>query len=75
MSAGDSAQVEEPIHTARDLEEHVHQEFEIRVTDDQPDEETSQFPDWFKRPAELPSLDRDWNKTLPAAHGTVQPWL
>ncbi|GJX26332.1 hypothetical protein Tco_0232628 [Tanacetum coccineum] len=75
MSAGDSAQVEEPIHTARDLEEHVHQEFEIRVTDDQPDEETSQFPDWFKRPAELPSPDRDWNKTLPAAHGTVQPWL
>ncbi|GKE32784.1 hypothetical protein Tco_1452106 [Tanacetum coccineum] len=42
-SAGESAQVEEPMHTARDLEEH------------------------------LPTPDRDWNKTLRAVHGPVQP--
>ncbi|GKA65422.1 hypothetical protein Tco_0765129 [Tanacetum coccineum] len=27
------------------------------------------------RPTKLPSPDRDWNKTLPDAHGPVQPWL
>ncbi|GKD62936.1 hypothetical protein Tco_1305044, partial [Tanacetum coccineum] len=27
------------------------------------------------RPTKLPSPDRDWNKTLPDAHGLVQPWL
>ncbi|GJR59225.1 retrovirus-related pol polyprotein from transposon TNT 1-94 [Tanacetum coccineum] len=46
-SAGESAQAEEPMHTAKDLEEPAHQEFEIGVTEDQPDEETSQLPYWF----------------------------
>ncbi|GKB44487.1 hypothetical protein Tco_0889429 [Tanacetum coccineum] len=46
-----------------------------RVTEDQPDEETSQFPDWFQKPVKLPTPARDWNKTLPNAHGLVQPWL
>ncbi|GJX34226.1 hypothetical protein Tco_0245783 [Tanacetum coccineum] len=46
-SAGESAQAEEPMHTAKDLEEPAHQEFETRVTEDQPDEETSQLRDWF----------------------------
>ncbi|GJZ90930.1 hypothetical protein Tco_0662857 [Tanacetum coccineum] len=46
-SAGESAQAEEPMHTAKDLEEPTHQEFKTRVTEDQPDEETSQLPDWF----------------------------
>ncbi|GKB80069.1 hypothetical protein Tco_0946964, partial [Tanacetum coccineum] len=46
-SANESAQAEEPMHTAKDLEEHAHQEFEIGVIEDQPDEETSQLPDWF----------------------------
>ncbi|GJS78238.1 hypothetical protein Tco_0728119 [Tanacetum coccineum] len=27
------------------------------------------------RTTKLPSPDRDWNKTLPNAHGPVQPWL
>ncbi|GJR13889.1 retrovirus-related pol polyprotein from transposon TNT 1-94 [Tanacetum coccineum] len=27
------------------------------------------------KPTKLPSPDRDWNKTLPDAHGPVQPWL
>ncbi|GJU19976.1 hypothetical protein Tco_1153318 [Tanacetum coccineum] len=46
-SAGESAQLEEPMHTAKDLEEPTHQEFKTGVTDDQPVEETSQLPDWF----------------------------
>ncbi|GJW37897.1 hypothetical protein Tco_0060817 [Tanacetum coccineum] len=74
-TAGESAQVEEPMHTAKDLDEHAHQEFETRVTDDKPNEETSQLPYWFKKPAKPPTPDRDWNKTLPDAHGPVQPWL
>ncbi|GJZ74968.1 hypothetical protein Tco_0639433 [Tanacetum coccineum] len=44
-SAGESAQAEEPMHTAKDLEEPTHQEFETGVTEDPPDEETSQLPD------------------------------
>ncbi|GKD41027.1 hypothetical protein Tco_1261234 [Tanacetum coccineum] len=74
-TAGKSAQTEEPMHTTKDLEEPTHQEFKIGVTEDQPNEETPQFPDWFQRPTKLPSPDRDWNKTLPNAHGPVQPWL
>ncbi|GJW12771.1 reverse transcriptase domain-containing protein [Tanacetum coccineum] len=41
----ESAQAEELMQTAKDLEESVHQEFETGVTKDQPDEETSQLPD------------------------------
>ncbi|GJZ73532.1 hypothetical protein Tco_0637678 [Tanacetum coccineum] len=74
-SADESAQAEEPMQTAKDLEEPAHQEFETGVTEDQPDEETSQLPDWFQKPAKPPTPDRDWNKTLPDAHGPVQPWL
>ncbi|GKF61923.1 hypothetical protein Tco_0181977 [Tanacetum coccineum] len=46
-----------------------------RATKEQSDEETSQHPDWFQKLAKIPSLDHDWNKTLPATHGPVQPWL
>ncbi|GJY83735.1 hypothetical protein Tco_0497111 [Tanacetum coccineum] len=74
-SADKSAQTEEPMHTAKDLEEPAHQEFVTGDTEDKPDEETSQHPDWFQKPAKPPTPDRDWNKTLPAAHGPVQPWL
>ncbi|GJV21686.1 hypothetical protein Tco_1370706 [Tanacetum coccineum] len=28
-----------------------------------------------EQPSRLPSPDRDWNKTVPAGHGPVQPWL
>ncbi|GJZ68524.1 hypothetical protein Tco_0631764 [Tanacetum coccineum] len=28
-----------------------------------------------KNQIKLPTPDRDWNKTLPAVHGPVQPWL
>ncbi|GJZ77922.1 hypothetical protein Tco_0642594 [Tanacetum coccineum] len=74
-SAGESAHTEEPMHTDKDLEEPAHQEFDIGATEEQSDEETSQHPDWFQKPAKLPTPDRDWNKTLPAVHGPVQPWL
>ncbi|GJW88330.1 retrovirus-related pol polyprotein from transposon TNT 1-94 [Tanacetum coccineum] len=74
-SAGESAHAEEPMHTAKDLEEPTHQEFETRATKDQPFNETLQPSDWFQKPTRLPSPDRDWNKTLPADHGPVQPWL
>ncbi|GKD85995.1 hypothetical protein Tco_1357149 [Tanacetum coccineum] len=74
-TAGESTQTEELMHTTKDLEEPAHQEFETRVTEDQPNKETPQFPDWFQRPTKLPSPDRYWNKTLPDANGIVQPWL
>ncbi|GJV94250.1 hypothetical protein Tco_1545827 [Tanacetum coccineum] len=74
-SAGESAHAEEPMHTAKDLEEPAHQEFKTRATEDQPVDDTSQPSDWFQKPTRLPSLDRDWNKTLPTDHGLVQPWL
>nr|GEU30339.1 hypothetical protein [Tanacetum cinerariifolium] len=65
----------EPMHTAKYLEEPAHQEFETGGTKNQPDEETAQLPDWFQKPAKPPSPDRDWNKTLPNAHGPVQHWI
>ncbi|GKC81865.1 hypothetical protein Tco_1137582 [Tanacetum coccineum] len=70
-----SAPAEEPIHTEDDFEEPTHQEFKSGVNDDQPEDEIHLHPDWFQKPTRLPSLDRDWNKTLPADHGPVQPWL
>ncbi|GKA96605.1 hypothetical protein Tco_0818700 [Tanacetum coccineum] len=41
-SAGESAYAEDPMHTAKDLEEPVHQEFETGATEDQPVDETPQ---------------------------------
>ncbi|GJZ11840.1 hypothetical protein Tco_0546599 [Tanacetum coccineum] len=74
-STGKSAQAEEPIHTIEDLEEPAHQKFNTGYTEDQPVDETTQLPDWFQKPAKPPTPDRDWNKTLPAAHGPIQPWI
>ncbi|GJY84573.1 hypothetical protein Tco_0497949 [Tanacetum coccineum] len=68
-----SVQAEEPMHTAKYLEEPAHQEFITGDTEDKPDEETSQLPGWFQKPAKPPTPDHDWNKTFPAAHGHVQP--
>ncbi|GJZ92543.1 retrovirus-related pol polyprotein from transposon TNT 1-94 [Tanacetum coccineum] len=45
------------------------------ATEEQSDKETSQHPDWFQKPAKIPTPDYDWNKTLPVVHGPVQPWL
>ncbi|GJT41070.1 hypothetical protein Tco_0940935 [Tanacetum coccineum] len=70
-----SYQTEKPTHTVEDLEEPAHQEFNTRFTEDQPVDETTQFPDWFQKPAKPPTPDHDWNKTLLAAHGPIQLWI
>nr|GFB11319.1 hypothetical protein [Tanacetum cinerariifolium] len=43
--------------------------------DDQPIVQTSHYPEWFSQPRRPPSSDRNWNKTLPAAHGDAQSWI
>ncbi|GJX07915.1 hypothetical protein Tco_0195847 [Tanacetum coccineum] len=57
-SAGDSAHVKEPMHTAKDLEEPAHQEFKTGDTEDQPVDETPQPSEWFLKPTRLPSPDK-----------------
>ncbi|GJZ15265.1 hypothetical protein Tco_0550942, partial [Tanacetum coccineum] len=74
-STGKSAQAEEPIHADEDLEEPAHQEFDTGFTEDQPIDETTQHHVWFQKLTKPPTPDRDWNKTLPAAHGPIQPWI
>ncbi|GKE43372.1 hypothetical protein Tco_1470656, partial [Tanacetum coccineum] len=74
-STGKSDQEEEPIHADEDLEELAHQEFDTGYTEDQHVDETTQHHDWFQKPTKPPTLDRDWNKTLPAAHGPIQSWI
>nr|GEY94061.1 hypothetical protein [Tanacetum cinerariifolium] len=41
--------------------------------DDQPIVEPSQHPEWFSQQKKPPTLDCDWNKTLPATHEIIQP--
>nr|GEV90283.1 integrase, catalytic region, zinc finger, CCHC-type, peptidase aspartic, catalytic [Tanacetum cinerariifolium] len=60
---------------SHDLEEPVPQKFEIGATDDQPVEEASKHPYWFKKQAKPPTPDRAWNKTLLATHRRIQPWF
>nr|GEV35250.1 hypothetical protein [Tanacetum cinerariifolium] len=43
--------------------------------DDQPIAEASQHPEWFSQQKKPPTLDCDWNKTLPATHGSIQLWI
>nr|GEU75502.1 hypothetical protein [Tanacetum cinerariifolium] len=45
------------------------------AADDQPIAEASQHPEWFQKQTKPPTLDRAWNKTLPATHGSIQPWI
>ncbi|GKE17773.1 hypothetical protein Tco_1425350, partial [Tanacetum coccineum] len=75
QSAGQSAPAKVSMHTVDDFEDPTHQEFDTGLNDDQPEEEAHPYPDWFQQPLRLPSLDRDWNKTVPADHASVQPWL
>ncbi|GJU20458.1 hypothetical protein Tco_1153800 [Tanacetum coccineum] len=58
-SAGESAHIEDPMHTDKDLEEPAHQKFDTGATEEQSDEETSQHPDWYQKPAKHPTPDRD----------------
>ncbi|GJR44245.1 hypothetical protein Tco_1312348 [Tanacetum coccineum] len=48
---------------------------ETGVHDEQADEEVQHLPDWFQQPTRLPSPDHAWNKSVPATHESVQPWL
>nr|GFC27243.1 hypothetical protein [Tanacetum cinerariifolium] len=73
-SASESATAEEPMQTTFEMEEPSHPEFETGA-DDQPIVESSQHPEWFSQQKKPPTLDRDWNKTLPAAHESIQSWI
>nr|GFA90338.1 hypothetical protein [Tanacetum cinerariifolium] len=37
--------------------------------------ESSQHPKWFSQQKKPPTPDPDWNKTLPATHGSIQSWI
>nr|GFD36752.1 hypothetical protein [Tanacetum cinerariifolium] len=74
LYASESALAEEPVQTTCQMEEPSHPVFETGA-DDQPIVQTSQHPEWFSQPRRPPSLDRDWNKTLPAAQGKAQSWI
>nr|GEW42597.1 hypothetical protein [Tanacetum cinerariifolium] len=41
--------------------------------DDLPIVQSSQHPEWFPQQQKPPTPDYDWNKTLPAVHGIIQP--
>nr|GFA57746.1 hypothetical protein [Tanacetum cinerariifolium] len=62
------------MQTTFEMEEPSHPEFDIGAND-QPIVESSQHPEWFSQQKKPPTLDRDWNKTLSAAHRSIQPWI
>nr|GEZ83308.1 hypothetical protein [Tanacetum cinerariifolium] len=45
------------------------------AADDQPIAEASQHLEWFEQQKKPPTPDRAWNKTLPATHESIQPWI
>nr|GEY37444.1 hypothetical protein [Tanacetum cinerariifolium] len=73
-SVSESATAEEPMQTTHEMEEPSHPEFETGA-DDQPIAEPSQHPKWFFQQKKPPTPYRDWNKTLSATHGIIQPWI
>nr|GEW47937.1 hypothetical protein [Tanacetum cinerariifolium] len=73
-SASESATAKEPMQTTHEIEKPLHPEFEIGA-DDQPITKPSQHPEWFSQQKKPPTLDHDWNKTLPATYGSIQPWI
>nr|GEX96560.1 transposase, Ptta/En/Spm, transposase, Tnp1/En/Spm-like protein [Tanacetum cinerariifolium] len=66
--------LKEPMQTTLKMEEPSHLEFETGA-DGQPIVQSSQHPEWFSQQQKPLTLDRDWNKTLPATHGSIQPWI
>nr|GFB23814.1 hypothetical protein [Tanacetum cinerariifolium] len=46
-----------------------------RRAEDQPIVQSSQHPEWFSQQQKPPTPDPDWNKTLPAIHESIQPWI
>nr|GEY98410.1 hypothetical protein [Tanacetum cinerariifolium] len=73
-SASEFATADEPMQTPHEMEEPSHPEFETSA-DDQPIDEPSQHPEWFSQQNKPPTPDLDWNKTLPATYGSIQPWI
>nr|GFA64738.1 hypothetical protein [Tanacetum cinerariifolium] len=73
-SASESAFAEEPVQTTSQMEKPSYSKFDTGA-DDQPIVQSSQHPEWFSQPQKPPTLDRDWNKTLAAVHGSIQPWI
>nr|GEY85616.1 hypothetical protein [Tanacetum cinerariifolium] len=73
-SASESAKAEEPRQTTFQMEEPSHLEFD-RGAEEQPIIQSSQHPEWFSQQQKPPTLNRDWNKTLPATHESIQPWI
>nr|GEX44469.1 hypothetical protein [Tanacetum cinerariifolium] len=70
-SASESAIAEEPMQTTFQMEEPSHPEFDTGA-EDQPIIQSSQHLEWFSQQQKPPNLDRDWNKTLSATHGSIQ---
>nr|GEV89544.1 retrovirus-related Pol polyprotein from transposon TNT 1-94 [Tanacetum cinerariifolium] len=73
-SASESALAEEPMQTTSQMEEPSYLEFDTGAKD-QPIIQSSQHPEWFSQQQKPPSLNRDWNKTVPAVHESIQPWI
>nr|GEY20240.1 hypothetical protein [Tanacetum cinerariifolium] len=64
----------EPMQTTFQMEEPSHPEFDT-CAEDQPVVQSSQHPEWFSQQHKPPTLDCNWNKTLPAIHRSIQPWI
>nr|GFA40646.1 hypothetical protein [Tanacetum cinerariifolium] len=73
-STSESAIAKEPMQTTFQMEEPSHPEFDTGA-EDQPFVQSSQHPEWFSQQQKPPSSDRDWNKTVPATHESIQPWI
>nr|GEY59298.1 hypothetical protein [Tanacetum cinerariifolium] len=73
-SASESATAEELMQTTFEMEGPSHLQFETGA-DDQPIVQSSQHPEWFSQQKKPPTLDCDWNKTLPANNESIQPWI
>nr|GEZ40715.1 hypothetical protein [Tanacetum cinerariifolium] len=73
-SASEFAIAEEPMQATFKMEEPSHPEFETGA-DDQPIVDPSQHPEWFSQQKKPPTPYRDWNKTLSATQGSIQPCI
>nr|GEY33428.1 hypothetical protein [Tanacetum cinerariifolium] len=73
-SASESAFIEEPMQTTFQMEEPSHPEFNTGA-EGQPIVQSSHHPEWFSQQQKPPSPDRDWNKTVSATYGCIQPWI
>ncbi|GJY17250.1 hypothetical protein Tco_0388741 [Tanacetum coccineum] len=65
--------VEETMQSTDVFKAPAHQEFETGVHDEQAEEEVHHL-DWLQQLTDT-SPDHAWNKSVPAAHESVQPWL